>query len=493
MNNTNKFENNLLKILLVLILTFTFAEVIFAIPAMPHRCEPNLECIIGEYVFDDDGYTPITTDNFCQITITDPNDTVIVNNQNMPDKNDGWYYYSTSTLSTPEGLYRSIICCDTGVNRRCLDKTFILGTSFETLPQKIWNYASRTLTSFGSLAADIWSYATRSLSTREIAPGEYIAGVTTPTPVGQVASQTDVQGKWTVYLSDVGEVLAGKTYRAKLWIYDYASQLTDPFATSTVTIYDTSRNIVVNNMAMTKLSTGSYEYTYNVSSSAGAGLWETEVSTEVESGKTIKVNDFWEVEASPAEVKINSITDNIIPSISANITITNEGTAGYEYQYEYCVVDSINNQCGGGDDTAYAFAAKYLNAGQSWTTDLSLTVPNTGTYWYKVYVYWGTEKSVAVRQFDAVEEAAPPPPSGGGGGGAISIPTPTPEVCLGADFNKDDIVNSVDFSIWFYFWRTKPPFKNPCVDINQDNKVDSIDFSILLYQWGKPGIPYKKI
>lgn len=37
---------------------------------------------------------------------------------------------------------------------------------------------------------------------------------------------------------------------------------------------------------------------------------------------------------SPAQVLINLITDNIIPSISANITITNEGSIDTEYQYE---------------------------------------------------------------------------------------------------------------------------------------------------------------
>jgi len=688
-------------ITIIIAILFLLSErAAFAIPAMQQRCDPNNECIIGEYIFADDGYTPITTDNFCQITITDPNDTVIINNQNMLHKNDGWYYYSTSTLSSPEGLYRSLICCDSGTNRRCIDKTFILGTSFDTLPEKIWgytgtaldtvgnavskvwnfatrslttrqigtstdeiarqydidlirqatfdfagianggstttlvdseldqpdgywnnydlvmmsganvgqkrvisgfdqntntitvssafpfpiasgdkyvishenklvnaiwNYTNRTLTDFGTLISDIWSYPnrtltsfgtlaldtatavwsnttrtltsfgtlvadvwsnptrtlsslgylaadiwnnnfapTRSLTTRQIGTNEYIAGVSTSTLVEQVASQSQVaeirdsqQRVWRVYLSDVDQILAGKTYRAKLYILNYESVLTDPYTTSTVTIYDASRNTVVENVSMTKLSTGVYEYTYNVPSSAGAGLWETEVSTEVESGKIIKLNDFWEVEASPAQVKINSISDNTVPSIAANVTITNEGSAGYEYQYEYCVVNSIDNQCGGGDDVDYAKGAKYINPGESWTTDLGLTVSNTGTYYYKVYVYWGTEKSVAVKQFEAVNEAVSPSPplggggSGGGGGGGAPILTPSPAACSGADFNNDNIVNSVDFSILLYFWKTKPPFRNPCVDINGDNKIDSIDFSILLYQWGKPGIPYK--
>jgi len=64
------------------------------------------------------------------------------------------------------------------------------------------------------------------------------------------------------------------------------------------------------------------------------------------------------------------------------------------------------------------------------------------------------------------------------------ITPPAGPVCSGADFNFDKIVNSTDFSILLFFWKTKPPFKNACVDINQDSKVDSVDFSIMLYQWG---------
>jgi len=437
-------------------------------------------------------------------------------------------------------------------------------TSAANIAGDIWGYSGgRTLTAIGSLAADIWndSYASvRKLTSRQIgSTEEYIAS---QAKVQEI--RTSQQAGWTVYLSDVGEVLAGQTYRAKLWVLNYESVPTDSYATPTVTIYDASRNKVVENVATTKLSNGIYEYTYSVPSSAAAGVWETEVSTEVESGKVIKTNDYWEVEASAAEVKINAITDNTVPSIVANATITNEGTTDYEYHYEYCVVDTQENRCGGGDDVDYALGAKLIAAGQSWTTDLTLTVTTTGVYWYKLVVYWGTEKSVAIQQFNAVSvvtyaltvsksgtgsgtvTSSPAgincgadctenytsgtivtltatatagsdfagwsgacsgtgsclvtmaeaksvtatfnlsaPPSVGGGGGPAPLP---PVVCKGADFNLDGIVNSVDFSILLFFWKTQPPFRNSCVDINKDGRVDSVDFSILLYQWGKPGV-----
>lgn len=80
---------------------------------------------------------------------------------------------------------------------------------------------------------------------------------------------------------------------------------------------------------------------------------------------------------------------------------------------------------------------------------------------------------------------------GGGGGSSSSQPEVTQNICKGADFNKDNKVNSIDFSILLAFWKTNPPFSNSCVDINKDNKVNSVDFSILLSQWGTSGIIFK--
>ena len=53
------------------------------------------------------------------------------------------------------------------------------------------------------------------------------------------------------------------------------------------------------------------------------------------------------------------------------------------------------------------------------------------------------------------------------------------ETCPGADLNKDNRVNLIDFSILLYHWGSD----DPCADQNQNKKVDLIDFSILLYHW----------
>ncbi len=236
--------------------------------------------------------------------------------------------------------------------------------------------------------------------------------------------RTSQQKQYTATLSNVSQVQAGQTYRAKFTLLDFESNPVNASSTPTIVIYDPTRAIAQVTTTMTKLSTGVYEYTYSVSSSATAGLWESVVNTAVGGTADIIRNDYWQVTGSPAQVVINSMSDLTIPSISANVTITNEGGGAFEYQYEWCVVSSQANQCGGDDDIYYASAAKLIQAGDSFNPTLSATVPNTGNYWFKVVVYYGTAASGASQTFTAVKESAV---SGGGGGGGGVTPSATHE------------------------------------------------------------------
>jgi len=293
--------------------------------------------------------------------------------------------------------------------------------------------------------ADIWSAAVRSLTTREITPGE------------NIAQEETIERQWTTLFAGDGEVAAGKAYRAKLRVLNNLTELADADATPTYSIIDPMLNTIVNNQPMTAVSTGVYELTYTTAGTAMAGRWETIINLTA-GGSAIQDGSFWEVEGAPAQVLINAITDNTIPSITANVTITNEGQSGFEYQYVWCVVAQQNNACGGGDDVDYASAAKFINAGEDFVTNLNMTVPNTGTYYFKVVVYWGTEASGASQQFNAVSDA----------------------VCLG-DINNDGFVDLTDFSILLFYWQTS----NPTADLNNDGIVNLTDFSIMLFHWGK--------
>lgn len=353
-------------------------------------------------------------------------------------------------------------------------------TGVDAVTASVWANATRTLSDYGNdiTAEDVWNVLSSSLvSAGSI--GEQLA-----TNIdGSISSLIE---NWSVKMANVERVQAGYTYRTKIFILNSSANPTTPFAIPEITLYDAERNVVVSEVPATFVSTGVYEYTYSVASGAAQGLWEAVAASEVESGKIIQTNDYFEVAGSPAQVLINSVTTNSLDSIVGNVTITNEGLSGYEYQYEWCVVSDLNNECGG-NDAYYASAAKFINPSEDWNTALSASVTTPGTYYFKLVVYFGTDSSGSSRVFTVNEDDEEEPPAGGGGGGG-GVPISTVvlvESCNGADFNKDGFVNSIDFSILLYFFKTSSPFNNPCVDINTDNKVDSVDFSIMLFQWGR--------
>lgn len=311
-------------------------------------------------------------------------------------------------------------------------------------------------------AADVWANGTRTLTSSSAA-------------------------SWSATTSDFGSITAGSKYLALLTtVFD--GTLTDSANLPTVTIYDPSRNVVVSGVPMTKTADGIYSYSYTTAGAAEAGTWETVFSVTVEPGKTLSGNDYWSIATSPAQVIINSISDNIIPQVSANVTVTNEGLTGYEYQYEWCVVSTASNVCGGGDDVFHGLAAKYINPGEDFNTTLTADVLTAGNYYFKLVVYFGTESSGASRSFAAVAGAGGAGGAGGGGGGGGAAAGALPDIgtcSKPADFNCDNKVNSIDFSILLFYWKSQPPFKNAYVDMNKDGKIDSVDFSILLYRWDK--------
>lgn len=191
---------------------------------------------------------------------------------------------------------------------------------------------------------------------------------------------------------------------------------------------------------------------------------------------------------SPAQVLITAITDLTVPTISASARITNEGSGAYEYQYTWCITTTDTNLCGGGDDIMSGTAAKLIQSGENWDTTLFGSVLSVGAYWFHLEVDFGSDTSYASQSFTAVAESSS---TGGGGGGSGS--GSRARQCIGADLNRDRIVNLVDFSILLIFFNQAGPFRNTCVDINQDMKVSVADFSIMLTQWGKRPTAFVKL
>jgi|GEM_PF-3373093 len=127
-----------------------------------------------------------------------------------------------------------------------------------------------------------------------------------------------------------------------------------------------------------------------------------------------------EIVGSPAQVIINNITDASIPTITADVRITNEGSAAYEYTYEYCIVQSVTNECGGNDDIAYGSAAKLIQPGVNFDTYLTLNLNQAGSYYFKLAVWWSNESSKSSKAFTALAQSTSVGGSSGGGSGGGS-------------------------------------------------------------------------
>ena len=344
----------------------------------------------------------------------------------------------------------------------------------------------------------MWTHTTRTLTGAGLDSGSLATQSYIDTATSTLTAK--IESGHTVTLSDFGETTVNTAYKAKLQVLNYATVPTDAGSLPTVVIIDPVGTTQVSGAAMTKDSNGTYSYSYSIGGSAIGGVWETIVSVAI-NGETVKVNDYWSLSSSPADVQIVGITDKIIPTITANVRIDNKGTAGSDFYYVYCIVSSADNLCGGNDDVDSGSATAYINAGGFINLSLTLDdVPTAGTYWFKVRARALAETNWAASTEQFTAESGTPTSGGsggssgssgggggggGGGGAAAIIPTITAGSRNGADFNGDGKVNSVDFSILLAFWQKLPPYKNPSVDINKDGKVNSVDFSILLYQWKK--------
>ncbi len=327
---------------------------------------------------------------------------------------------------------------------------------FSTLPATIWSFSGRTLTSFGTLVADtataVWTSITRTLTGANLNSGSLATLSDVQTATSSLASAitagtnavnsntnaqilsassslaTEIAKGWAVTLSDFGATTVNTAYKAKLQVLNYAAIPTDADFLPTVVITDSAGTVQVPAGVMTKDSNGTYSYSYSVGGSPVGGVWETVVSVVI-NGETVRVNDYWSISSSPADVNITAITDKVIPTITASVRIDNMGTSASDFYYVYCIVNSENNLCGGNDDIDSGSATVYIGAGGF--TNLSLTldeVSAVGTYWFKVKAraLAETNWAASTEQFTAEPVTIPPPGNppggGGGGGGGGSIP-----------------------------------------------------------------------
>lgn len=94
---------------------------VFAAAGGLQICAPSTTCEVGEFLYDDE-YSPITGAS-CTITAKYPDASAFVTGQAMTGESDGWYGY-TFTAPTTQGMYRAEVCCTSGSDYLCIDKSF---------------------------------------------------------------------------------------------------------------------------------------------------------------------------------------------------------------------------------------------------------------------------------------------------------------------------------------------------------------------------------
>lgn len=229
------------------------------------------------------------------------------------------------------------------------------------------------------------------------------------------------QEQYQITVSDVSQIQSGEEYWVKLTIEDFQTDPVDADSTPQVIIYDPVRAVEVATTSLTWIGQGQYQYSYTTATSSPAGLYEALIMVDV-GGDMLRRSDFFQVTGSPAQVIINGLTlpFNLPGSMTANVSIQNEGNADFEYQYEWCVVSSETNACGGGDDVHYGSAAKLIAVGDTFTTNLPANLTASGDYYFKLVVYYGTESSGASESFTVVGSGGGGSGGGSSGGGSIS-------------------------------------------------------------------------
>lgn len=214
--------------------------------------------------------------------------------------------------------------------------------------------------------------------------------------------RTSQQKNYDIVMSDEDSVSTTGTYRTTVTLRDFESAAVNAYGVPEITIYDAERSIAITD-DMTAEGTGVYSFEYDIPPGAIGGTWESRVAINPDGQGDVVLADIWALSGSPAEVVISDISDNEIPSIVAEVTITNEGGSAQEYNYTWCVVDNESDGC---DDAPIytASAAKLLAADESYDVDLEAIVSTAGTYWFKIVVDYVSGTSGASLQFDAVAE-----------------------------------------------------------------------------------------
>jgi hypothetical protein len=258
-----------------------------------------------------------------------------------------------------------------------------------------------------------------------------------------------IEDGFVVDISDTGEISVGKAYNVKIWIYNNLGTPIDADIIPRISLITPQNITIFPNTAMIKDDTGIYTYTFGTAGYP-AGTWESIANVTV-NNVTVYPSEFWELESVYADVSNPTITDNTIPSITAQVYISNNGTASDDFEIAYCIVTTPENVCGGTDDVDTNAISQYFEPGEVRLVTFSglkgLEVSTAGNYYFRVQVrpISATETAWGLSSFTAISAEVPPvvPPAGPSGGGGAPV---TPRVIqpINKSYVFDIIVNVLD-------------------------------------------------
>lgn len=333
-----------------------------------YDCYLNEQCDIGDFVYEDD--KSMITTNVCTLNMTYTNGTNIVTDGTMTANSISYHNYTYTPTST--GTYRAIMFCNSSGDVGYLDRSFRVA----------------------DISSNVDSITT------------YVDEINQTVDNIRI---TQNEG-WTLLMRCSDEVDIGQNLMCKAFVLNENMDLENATSEPNLVLYSPDRSLFANN-TMEYVSDGVYFYNYTAQSSDAYGTWEAEVEANLD-GDIVLYSAFWYLVSSPAEVSVLSVSTPNLRTADAEVIITNEGTADYEYPYEYCIVEDPNsaNFCEG--SLSSGFGSKYILVGNSSTLSLTLTTPTdmNGTLYFKVIVYYGSRWS---RGYKSFVPSLPSVPSGG--------------------------------------------------------------------------------
>ncbi len=229
-----------------------------------------------------------------------------------------------------------------------------------------------------------------------------------------------VGGGYSIEVNGYPEVVTGNSYYAE-GIFKSSGTYSNPDSME-IKIYDALGSLTVGPASMTQESTGIYNYTYSVSSSATEGKWETIVNA-TKSGTSYYSNEFWNVVGGPFDVRDINVIDTDISSLNISVVTENTGGANKDLTLTWNLSRTDNNAVlDSGSDTFMVSAGSektwYVQPSTSYIGSVKITF---------LGYYSGGEKAGAYKTFTTTSGEQPPSSSSssssGGGGGGTSTTT----------------------------------------------------------------------